>query len=64
MGRTKFSRQHGVTYKPAYRIDQQTRNLMHKAQGFAALLSGRIEVDEAYIGDRLREKGPNPETKP
>lgn len=46
----ELQRQLGVTYKTAYRIGQQIRDLMSKAQGFDALLTGHIELDEAYVG--------------
>jgi len=48
----ELQRQLGVTYKTAYRIGQQIRDLMTKAQGFDALLAGHIELDEAYVGGR------------
>lgn len=48
----ELQRQLGVTYKTAYRIGQQIRDLMGKAQGFDALLAGHVELDEAYIGGR------------
>lgn len=41
----------GVTYKTAWRMGQQIRELMAKADGFA-LLQGHVEADEAYIGGR------------
>ena len=48
----ELQRQLGVTYKTAWRIGQQIRDLMTKAQGFDALLTGHIELDEAYVGGR------------
>lgn len=48
----ELQRQLGVTYKCAYRIGQQIRELTMKAQSFDALLSGHIELDEAYVGGR------------
>jgi len=48
----ELQRQLGVTYKTAYRIGQQIRELMGKAQGFDAMLAGHIELDEAYVGGR------------
>lgn len=48
----ELQRQLGVTYKCAYRIGQQIRELTMKAQGFDALLSGHVELDEAYVGGR------------
>ena len=41
----------GVTYKTAWRMGQQIRNLMAKADGFE-MLKGHVEVDEAYVGGR------------
>lgn len=48
----ELQRQLGVTYKSAYRIGQQIRDLTAKAQNFDALLSGHVELDEAYVGGR------------
>lgn len=39
----------GVTYKTAWRMGQQIRELMGQADGFA-LLQGHVEADEAYVG--------------
>lgn len=39
----------GVTYKTAWRMGQQIRVLMAKADGFE-ILKGHIEIDEAYVG--------------
>jgi transposase len=39
----------GVTYKTAWRMGQQIRILMGKADGFAEL-QGHVEIDETYIG--------------
>jgi transposase-like protein len=39
----------GTTYKTAWRMGQQVRKLMDKANGFA-MLQGHVEADEAYIG--------------
>ena len=47
-----LQRQLGVTYKTTYRMGQQIRDLKAKAQGFDALLSGHVELDEAYVGGR------------
>ena len=41
----------GVTYKTAWRMGQQIRTLMAKADGFA-MLAGHVELDEAYVGGR------------
>lgn len=48
----ELQRQLGVTYKTAYRMGQQIRDLTAKAQNFDALLSGHVELDEAYVGGR------------
>lgn len=48
----ELQRQLGVTYKTAYRIGQQIRDLTAKAQSFDALLTGHVELDEAYVGGR------------
>lgn len=48
----ELQRQLGVTYKTAYRIGQQIRDLTAKAQGFDALLGGHVAMDEAYVGGR------------
>jgi transposase-like protein len=39
----------GVTYKTAYRMGQQIRDLMGKGDGFE-MLQGHVELDEAYVG--------------
>jgi transposase len=43
----------GVTYKTAWRMGQQIRKLMAKADGFE-MMQGHVEADEAYIGGRRR----------
>jgi transposase-like protein len=43
----------GVTYKCAWRMGQQIRLLMAKADGFE-MLKGHVESDEAFVGGRLR----------
>jgi len=47
----------GVTYKTAWRMGQQIRVLMAKADGFEKL-KGHVEIDEAYIGGRRERGGP------
>lgn len=42
----------GVTYKTAWRMGQQVRLLMSKADGFQ-LLQGHVEADEAYVGGKV-----------
>jgi transposase len=39
----------GVTYKTAWRMGQQIRILMAKADGFE-IMQGHVEMDEAYVG--------------
>ena len=46
----------GVTYKTAWRIGQQIRVLMAKADGFE-MLEGHVEMDEAYVGGHLPGSG-------
>jgi transposase-like protein/predicted RNA-binding Zn-ribbon protein involved in translation (DUF1610 family) len=48
----ELQRQLGVTYKTAYRIGMQIRDLTAKVQSFDALLAGHVELDEAYVGGR------------
>ncbi|HEU0098078.1 MAG TPA: IS1595 family transposase [Allosphingosinicella sp.] len=45
----ELQRQLGVTYKTAWRMGQQIRQLTGAAD-FAAMLCGHVEADEAYIG--------------
>lgn len=45
----ELQRQLGVTYKTAWRIGQQIRELACKAD-MDAMLSGHVEADEAYVG--------------
>lgn len=53
----ELQRQLGVTYKTAYRIGQQIRDLTEKAANFDELLSGHVEIDEAYVGGRATGLG-------
>ena len=53
----ELQRQLGVTYKTAYRIGMQIRKLTEKADQFDAMLSGHIEMDEAYVGGRVSGLG-------
>jgi transposase len=53
----ELQRQLGVTYKTAYRIGMQIRKLTEKADTFDTLLSGHIEIDEAYVGGRVSGLG-------
>lgn len=41
----------GVTYKTAWRMGQQIRDLMGTVDGFE-MLKGHVELDEAYVGGR------------
>jgi transposase len=47
----ELQRQLGVTYKCAWRIGQQIRELTGDAD-FSGLLSNHVEIDEAYVGGR------------
>lgn len=47
----ELQRQLGVTYKAAWRMGHQIRELMAKADGMD-VLSGHVELDEAYVGGR------------
>jgi len=53
----ELQRQLGVTYKTAYRMGMQIRKLTERADDFDALLSGHIEIDEAYVGGRVSGLG-------
>ena len=53
----ELQRQLGVTYKTGYRIGQQIRDLTGKAGDFDTLLSGHVEIDEAYMGGRAHGVG-------
>jgi transposase len=53
----ELERSLGVTYKTAWRMGQQIRLLMAKADGFEKL-KGHVEADEAFIGGyRSRAEG-------
>lgn len=52
----------GVTYKTAYRMGQQIRKLMAKADGFK-MMQGHVEIDEAYMGGARTGFGPGPAGK-
>lgn len=45
----------GVSYKTAWYLCHRIRNAMAQAQGQA--LSGTVEVDETYVGGKVRGKG-------
>lgn len=47
----ELERQLGVTYKTAWRMGQQIRVLMTRADGFE-MLQGHVELDEAYVGGK------------
>ena len=47
----EIQRQLGVTYKTAWRMGHQIRDLMSKADGFK-MLRGHVELDEAYVGGK------------
>jgi len=52
----EVQRELGVTYKTAYRIGQQIRKLMIAADDTSGLLTGHVELDEAYVGGRCPGK--------
>jgi transposase-like protein len=45
----ELQRNLGVTYKTAWRMGQQIRKLMDRADGFE-MLQGHVEADETYVG--------------
>ena len=47
----ELERQLGVTYKTAWRMGQQIRQLAAKAD-IAEMLTGHVEADEAYVGGK------------
>jgi transposase len=53
----ELERQLGVTYKCAWRIGHQLRDLMsaREAADSSEPLSGHVEIDETYVGGRLRK---------
>lgn len=53
----ELQRQLGVTYKCAWRIGHQLRDLMAQRDtaGNTGPLSGHVEIDETYVGGRLRK---------
>lgn len=51
----ELQRQLGVTYKTAWRMAQQIRQLMTATNGFE-ILQGHVEVDEAYVGGKRSGK--------
>ncbi len=63
----ELQRELGVTYKTAWRMGQQIRDLMGAADEFVAL-KGHVEIDEAYMGgvrpDTPGRPGPDDTAKP
>src|SRR5208282_4538969 len=51
----------GVTYKTAWRMGQQIRQLMAKADGFR-MLKGHIESDETFVGGHRKRSDPDNKT--
>jgi len=51
----ELERQLGVTYKCAWRIAHQVRQLLKEE---APMLKGHVEADETWIGGQVRGKGP------
>ncbi|MGB8506809.1 MAG: IS1595 family transposase, partial [Pyrinomonadaceae bacterium] len=52
----QLERELGVTYKTAWRMFKQIRSMLE--QGDASKLSGKVEVDETYVGGKPRYKSP------
>ncbi len=50
----QVQRETGVTYKCAHRICKQVRTMLN--EGIGTQLSGKIEMDETYVGGRVRAK--------
>lgn len=50
----ELQRQLGVTYKTAWRMGHQIREQMDKGE-VKALLTGHVEIDEAYVGGKRSE---------
>lgn len=55
----ELQRQLGVTYKTAYRMGQQIRDLMTATDGFE-MLRGHVEIDETLVGGVHRGSGRGP----
>ena len=55
----ELQRQLGVTYKCAWRIGHQIRELMaaRDAANSPGTLSGHVEIDETFVGGKLKGKG-------
>lgn len=54
----ELQRQLGVSYKTAWRMGQQIRQLIERADNsFDTMLSGHIELDESYVGGRVSGMG-------
>jgi len=58
----ELQRSLGVTYKCAYRIGMQIRDLMDKVDGFQ-MLKGHVEIDESFFGGRRTQAEGGRETK-
>lgn len=61
----ELQRQLGVTYKCAWRIGHQLRELMAARDKATtpSKLSGHVEVDETYVGGKLRKRRGEPRRK-
>ena len=56
----ELERNLGVTYKCAWRMARQIRDLMAKADVQPLMLAGHVEIDESYVGGKARGKGMGP----
>ncbi|TSC90449.1 MAG: ISSpo3, transposase [Microgenomates group bacterium Gr01-1014_5] len=53
----QLQRELGVTYKTSWRMFKQIRILMANANKGGEPLDGIVEIDETYIGGRIKRKG-------
>ncbi len=53
----ELERQIGCTYKTAWRMAHELRKLMATADGGSGALTGHVEMDETFIGGKVRHHG-------
>lgn len=53
----ELERQLGVTYKCAWRIGHEIRKLMGERNAESSPLTGHVEIDETYVGGKVKGKG-------